>query len=257
MLTAHSTQTTTCIVAVCVGPPSLRLNYLLVQVMLYRSSSNRRCPHQQLSLLQLALVLLLLSTNKFILSQAAYIRGVPPDLFSQNFSSSSSQPSPWSWLPEQSVAGVDVLVTKMRTGDHSTDDFVPLSCNGDIGAAPCRSWISVVGTSAVHSNRVIIDCGTCVVLDIATVIWAFPANATLALLGGLDVRGKLVIKDSNPNCRPSIKTLTIRTTLLVVQGELEMTTTNCKSYVDGKPVITGKDQLFTPIGENLHNLHIF
>lgn len=111
----------------------------------------------------------------------------------------------------------------------------PQSCNDRFSG--CVNWSSLIGTDSVHRNRVIIPCGRCVVMD--------HQGDTLTLQGGLDIQGKLEF----PN---SYSGLTLRSTTIVVQGELEMVSTG---KVVGTPavkfeMIGNRDELFEPIGEN-------
>lgn len=106
-------------------------------------------------------------------------------------------------------------------------DFVPLSCNSGLATQPCTPWTTHIGTETSHDSMVTIDCGVCVTMDIAT-------TETLSLLGGLDIRGKLVFPDNY--------SLNLEATVIIVQGELEMT---ASKPVDGEPSLT-----FTMIGED-------
>jgi G8 domain len=115
-------------------------------------------------------------------------------------------------------------------------DFVPLSCNSNLAGTTCSTWTSKFGSSATQSSRIVIPCGQCITMN--------HPGPTLTLQDGVDVQGKLVFPDSYK--------LVVDTPLLVVQGELEMTSTK---PVDGVPsikiVLTGSnDQSFTPIGQN-------
>ena len=115
-------------------------------------------------------------------------------------------------------------------------DFVPLACNANIATASCNSWTSVFGTSTSFSQRLVIPCGQCVIMDVV--------GETLALLGGLDVIGKLVFPDGYK--------LNLSAPVIAVQGELEMIATK---QVDGTPnikitMIGNVDQAFTPIDIN-------
>lgn len=117
-----------------------------------------------------------------------------------------------------------------------TEDFVPLSCNRNFKR--CESWTKTFGTDAKHSQRLIIGCGKCVEMDFG--------GPTLELLGGLDIQGKLVVPDKDDY------RLTIEATMIVVQGELEITSTK---PVDGDPMIRfvmigEEDEFFTPVDEN-------
>jgi hypothetical protein len=124
-------------------------------------------------------------------------------------------------------------------------DFVPLSCNKPMAAATattCQTWTAVFGRATSFANRLVVDCGTCVILK--------PTSAvSLTLLNGIDIRGKLIV-DSHGARAP----IRIETSMIVVQGELEMTATS--KIVDRKPLIyikmigTNDNEAFTPIGEN-------
>jgi len=114
-------------------------------------------------------------------------------------------------------------------------DFVPLSCNNML--SDCKSWRTIFGNDAVHTARVVVPCGTCVTMD--------HPGPELILQDGIDIQGKLIFPDGY--------SLTVQTTSIAVQGELEMTSTK---PVDGTPNIrismigNNSLQTFTPIGEN-------
>ena len=119
----------------------------------------------------------------------------------------------------------------------TTTDFVPLSCNNFF--SPCTLWTTKFGTKTVHTARLFIECGECVVMD--------HPGPVLTLNNGVDIRGKLQIIKSS-----SDPALIIKATMVVVQGELEMRVTK---EVDGKPlvkfVLEGESNMsFTPILEN-------
>lgn len=128
-----------------------------------------------------------------------------------------------------------VVATTFDVAHRSTQeigDFVPLSCNEEMSL--CNPWSERFGTSSTYSKRIIIRCGECLTMDLHS----------LTLDGGLDIRGKLVVPDGHA--------LEMNSTLVVVQGELEMNATNA---VDGVPdirfVLSGQvSQSFTPINEN-------
>ena len=119
-------------------------------------------------------------------------------------------------------------------------EFVPLSCNSNYSirmsddASSCRSWSSVFGTNEVHTERLVVPCGECVFLDVPR----------LQLLDGLDIHGMLRVLEVP---------LELETTVLVVQGMLEMTATG--KAVDGIPLVhvtmVGEnDERFMPVYEN-------
>jgi G8 domain len=118
---------------------------------------------------------------------------------------------------------------------EAIQDFVPLSCNSNLGA--CVSWTQTFKTDVQFANRIIIDCGTCITMD--------HPGPTLTLTAGIDIRGKLVFPDGY--------SLTLSTASITVQGVLEMTATK---PVDGSPLIRivmiGSDtaQTFTPVDAN-------
>jgi hypothetical protein len=120
-------------------------------------------------------------------------------------------------------------------------DFVPLSCNKPL-ATTCQTWTAVFGRATSFANRLVVDCGTCVILKPTS-------SVSLTLLNGIDIRGKLIVESLS--ARAPIR---IETSMIVVQGELEMTATS--KTVDGKPLIyikmigTNDNEVFTPIGEN-------
>jgi hypothetical protein len=118
-------------------------------------------------------------------------------------------------------------------------NFKPLTCNSEIlkvGAVCSRTWSSMFGTSDTHTNRLIIPCGVCIVMN--------HASGTLNLNGGIDIQGKLVV--------PEDFSISITTTTIIVQGELSMTSTKS---ISGTPkikvmLVGSKDIAFTPIDVN-------
>jgi hypothetical protein len=115
-------------------------------------------------------------------------------------------------------------------------DFVPLSCNANLDSAPCTSWSNKFGTASSYSNRLVIPCGECITMDLA--------SGNLALVAGIDIIGKLVL--------PEGYKLNLSSSVIAIQGELAMTSTKT---VDGTPNIkitmTGSsDQFFTPVDVN-------
>jgi hypothetical protein len=131
-------------------------------------------------------------------------------------------------------------------------DFVPLSCNsqlqmtvGRVGG--CQLWSQAVGTESVYPSRVTVPCGTCWILDLPSVTFA----------DGLDVQGRLVLdgnKSRGPRDLGGGPAITIQTTLLVVQGRLEMTATTgpVRGYPDILISMVGHDDKtsFAPVWEN-------
>jgi hypothetical protein len=118
--------------------------------------------------------------------------------------------------------------------------FSPLSCNQDLALQPCVSWTAKFGVQSVHTQRIVIPCGECIVMDFA--------GTLLHLQDGIDIAGKLLIQ-------PTTETLKVRTTLVAVQGELEIRADS--RAVNGSPLVEfvlynngSKDQYFTAIDEN-------
>jgi G8 domain len=130
----------------------------------------------------------------------------------------------------------NIAVASRRAQVDGMMDFVPLACNANIATASCTSWTSIFGIATSFSQRVVIECGQCVTMDVN--------GGSLELLGGLDVIGKLVFPDNYK--------LNLSSTLIAVQGELEMTATKT---VDGIPnikftMVGNVDRSFTPIEAN-------
>jgi hypothetical protein len=119
-------------------------------------------------------------------------------------------------------------------------DFKALSCNSQIlqtSYVCTRTWSSMFGTSNVQTNRIVIPCGTCIVMN--------HASGILDLKNGIDIQGKLIIPDG----------VQLRMTFpsMIVQGELSLTSTK---PVNGIPNIvftvvgTNNELTFTPIDVN-------
>lgn len=118
-----------------------------------------------------------------------------------------------------------------------TNDFIPLACNNQY--APCIPWTAKFGTKSEHNVRLFVDCGECIVMD--------HPGPFVVLGDGIDIRGKLqIIRKENDSA------VTIKSTMVNVQGELEMSATKA---IDGKPLIKfimegEENKSFTPIQEN-------
>jgi G8 domain len=115
-------------------------------------------------------------------------------------------------------------------------DFGPLTCNANLDAAPCTSWSSKFGTASSYSTRLVIPCGECITMDLI--------SESLDLLAGIDIIGKLIFPDGYK--------LSLSSSVIVIQGELEMTATKT---VDGIPnikitMIGNNDKFFTPVDIN-------
>lgn len=130
-----------------------------------------------------------------------------------------------------------------------TRDFVPLACNSNVNKVPCTSWLSKFGDNSVHFKRIVIECGECITMDYKE---ANMNSSKLTLLDGLDIQGKLVF---STEYIPS-HSLIVRSTLIVVQGQLDMYATS--KAVGGNPQFTlimisdNKDKYFSPIEENVN-----
>jgi G8 domain len=118
-------------------------------------------------------------------------------------------------------------------------DFQPLTCNRNLASAPCGStWSSRFGTKTSHTERIIVPCGECIVMD-------HTATTNLELLGGIDIIGKLVFLDGYK--------LNLSSTMIVVQGELQITSTKPVNGIpDIKFTMIGNDNTltFTPVDVN-------
>jgi len=117
-------------------------------------------------------------------------------------------------------------------------NFEPLDCNPvSFNGVTCSSWETKFGSSLTHNNLVIIPCNECIRMDIA--------GAELLLNGGLDIQGKLLFPDGYK--------LILKTTHIVVQGELEMTASRAVTdSPDVEFILFGKDTSlkFNPLAPN-------
>lgn len=124
----------------------------------------------------------------------------------------------------------------VRSAMESVDDFSSLNCNNELDTAKCDPWTELYGAEQLVSDKVIIECGKCVEMDLP--------EPQLTLLEGIDIHGKLIFPDGYD--------LILRTPVLVIQGELEMYSTKA---VDGTPsvriiLIAGGEDTFVPIDNN-------
>jgi hypothetical protein len=125
---------------------------------------------------------------------------------------------------------------------HATTDFIPLSCNNNLSTATCNSWVSIFGSSSTFTNQVVIPCGTCITMD--------HPGPQLSLLSGINIIGKLIFPNDGSY------QLTINTASIIVQGELDLQST--QTPVTGTPMIRivmiGSDASlnFFPINENVN-----
>lgn len=115
------------------------------------------------------------------------------------------------------------------------DLFEPLKCNKVM--EPCIPWTQYKGSSHAYSALVKIACGVCVTMDLP--------GPRIDFFQGLDVVGKLVIPEPE-------STLLIYSKMIVVQGELVITST---SEVEREPRIkifmTGNgSNSFQPVWNN-------
>lgn len=111
--------------------------------------------------------------------------------------------------------------------------FGHLSCNDSFQA--CEPW-SAQGYDPA-SGTVVIPCGKCITMD--------ASEDLLSLPNGLNIEGKLVFPDGYK--------IIIETPYIVVQGELEMTSTRATSGQEDVQIIMtslpeGEDVYFTPHG---------
>ena len=118
-------------------------------------------------------------------------------------------------------------------------NFKPLLCNSEIlkvGAVCSGTWSSMFGTTETHTNRIIIPCGVCIVMN--------HASGILNLNGGIDIQGKLIV--------PEDLSINISTTSIIVQGELSMTSTKAITGIPKVNVkLVGSNEVtFTPIDVN-------
>jgi G8 domain len=122
------------------------------------------------------------------------------------------------------------------------NDFLPLSCNRQLSTAPCVSWIATYGSNNSFTTTVQIDCGNCVLMD--------HPGPDITFFQGIDIIGKVVFSNDAPQ-----DPITIYTTSITVQGELDLQSTS--TSVTGTPnihiIMTGKrdKQAFRPVGENI------
>ena len=136
-----------------------------------------------------------------------------------------------------------------RTMAGGIRPFTTLSCNVNLTSAPCQSWTSKFGTSNVHTTLIIIPCGTCIIMDFIQKN-STNESSSLLLLGGIDIHGKLVFPDTGD----SGTNISITTTMMIVQGELSMT--SIAKPINGQPnihiTLIGQDvnQTFTPVDNN-------
>lgn len=116
------------------------------------------------------------------------------------------------------------------------DKFEPLSCNENL--TTCVGWNEYFGSNSVHNARLTLHCGDCVTMDFT--------GSSLTLNDGIDINGKLIFSEGY--------SLTLYTAGIVVQGELEMRST--QGPITGSPkihiIMTGdnEDRSFIPTGEN-------
>lgn len=131
------------------------------------------------------------------------------------------------------------LATDLFTNDHrelmpTHDMFGSLSCNSSID--PCEGWSDQAYDPS--AGTVVIPCGKCITMDLS--------DGYLSLPHGLNIEGKLVFPDGYQ--------ITIETPFIVVQGELEMTSTRQTSgEEDIKIIMTALpegDVSFTPHAEH-------
>lgn len=104
--------------------------------------------------------------------------------------------------------------------------FVPLSCNSKLQSVRCGSWVAKYGTASTHRKLIVIPCGQCITMDYYSTSGSSTNPPLLILEAGIDIVGKLVF--------PNNYRINLRTSMIVVQGELQMTS---RKPVDGTPDI--------------------
>ena len=117
-------------------------------------------------------------------------------------------------------------------------DLVPLTCNANIGKAICQSWAAKFGTKSVHSTRVVVPCGQCVIMD-------HVGNITFN--DGLEINGRLIFPDGY--------SVHVYSTMIVVQGILDMKSTGAVTgmpYIQFTMIGDNEDTVFTPLNENAY-----
>jgi G8 domain len=128
--------------------------------------------------------------------------------------------------------------------------FATLTCNVNLTKASCQRWTSIFGTSSIYTTLIVIPCGTCVIMDFNQSTNG--SSTSLELLGGIDIHGKLVLPDTAIDTNNN--TLSIITTMIIVQGELIVTSKT--KPINGQPnirlTLIGQniDQSFIPIDNN-------
>jgi hypothetical protein len=117
----------------------------------------------------------------------------------------------------RSLLSPDDLQKRARRLAQTT--FKPLTCNA--AYSPCISWTSAQGPYTNSTTGwVRIPCGKCVTMDITD-------RRLVNIAGGLQIQGKLVI--------PPTARVTLAMTMMVVEGELEITSTDA---ITGTPKVT-------------------
>lgn len=131
------------------------------------------------------------------------------------------------------------LLIHRRKMQQIDADFQPLPCNANLDKARCVPWSTLFGHNLTWVKRIVIPCGTCVTMDLAS-------GGTLTLNDGLDIQGKLVFPDNGYR-------LTVYSTLIAVQGELVMIST---SAVNGNPslhvILTGQDDQYFSTADSVN-----
>jgi hypothetical protein len=112
-------------------------------------------------------------------------------------------------LMNRDLAEIDALheitdksVRRMSEMSASIGDFHPLACNSNLENAPCN--VAVSSNMPTGSNPLVIRCGECYIFDLPGNEVNFP--------GGINIKGKLKFPDN--------RKITIRTTFVIVQGEV-------------------------------------
>ena len=142
------------------------------------------------------------------------------------------------WVVQASISSSPETVTPRQLQAATTVDlFEPLTCNSQMAA--CVPWTQYLKSeSHSFSTLIKIGCGVCVTMDLP--------GPRIDFHQGLDIVGKLVIPERDTR-------LVIYSTMIVVQGELQVTATG---EVGPEPnihfIMNGdqKDATFQPVWNN-------
>ena len=124
--------------------------------------------------------------------------------------------------------------------------FTPLTCNQNILQQECIPWSSYFGngsnTSFEYTNKVIIPCGECVILDPLSEEYHTSSSIEYIMYDGLSIQGRLLIPNvGNPN---AIK-MKLLTKSIEVEGILSIYegTDAAETHYGGGEPINGETNL--------------